>query len=44
MACEKLQKLLELIKQLVVSKKTGCLEVNFSEGGIGRVEFKERVL
>jgi len=44
MVLEKLQKLIDFIKQLMLCKRTGCLEINISQGGITSVLFKEKVM
>jgi len=41
---DKLKKLIDLLKQLVVCKRTGCLRINFSQGGITDVRFDEKIL
>jgi hypothetical protein len=40
---EKIEKLLELLKQLRKTEFTGSLTINFSQGGIGRIEKYEEV-
>ena len=40
----KLKRLLEVMKVLVEDKFTGYIKVNFSQGGIGRVEKFEEIL
>ncbi len=41
---EKLAKLLDVIRLLADDKFTGYLKVNFSQGGIGRIEKFEEIL
>jgi hypothetical protein len=41
---EKLTKLLEIMKLLADEKFTGYIKVNFSQGGIGRIEKFEEIL
>ena len=41
---EKLARLLDVIRLLVDDKFTGYLKVNFSQGGIGRIEKFEEIL
>jgi hypothetical protein len=41
---EKLEKLVEVMTHLVCDEFTGHLKVNFSQGGIGRVEKFEEIL
>jgi hypothetical protein len=40
----KLRRLTDLIETLVEEKFTGYIKVNFSQGGIGRIEKLEEVL
>ena len=41
---EKLTRLLEIMKSLAEEKFTGYIKVNFSQGGIGRIEKFEEIL
>jgi hypothetical protein len=41
---EKLARLLEIMKLLADEKFTGYIKVNFSQGGIGRIEKFEEIL
>jgi len=41
---EKLTRLLEIMKLLADEKFTGYIKVNFSQGGIGRIEKFEEIL
>lgn len=41
---EKLEKLVEVMASLVSDEFTGHIKVNFSQGGIGRVEKFEEIL
>ena len=41
---ERLAKLVEMMRVLVEQKFTGSIKVNFSQGGIGRVEKFEEIL
>jgi hypothetical protein len=41
---DKLEKLLDVMKLLVDEGFTGYLKVNFSQGGIGRIEKFEEIL
>ena len=41
---EKLPKLLEIMRLLMDEKFTGYIKVNFSQGGIGRIEKFEEIL
>jgi hypothetical protein len=41
---EKLARLMEIMRLLVDDKFTGYLKVNFSQGGIGRIEKFEEIL
>ena len=41
---EKLAKLLEIMRLLVDEKFTGYIKVNFSQGGVGRIEKFEEIL
>ncbi|MBJ6724288.1 hypothetical protein [Geomesophilobacter sediminis] len=41
---EKLEKLVEVMSTLVSQEFTGHLKINFSQGGIGRVEKFEEIL
>jgi hypothetical protein len=41
---EKLVKLNDLLKELMDGKFTGYIKVNFSQGGIGRIEKFEEIL
>jgi len=41
---EKLARLLEIMKLLAEEKFTGYIKVNFSQGGIGRIEKFEEIL
>lgn len=41
---EKLKMLFDFIKKIVHDCRTGCLQINFSQGGITRVDFTEKVL
>ena len=41
---EKLPRLLEIIRVLADEKFTGYIKVNFSQGGIGRIEKFEEIL
>jgi len=40
---DKFDKLLELLKQLTKNEFTGSVTINFSQGGIGRVEKLEEI-
>jgi len=41
---EKLEKLVEVLTSLMRDEFTGHIKINFSEGGIGRVEKFEEIL
>ena len=41
---EKLTRIVELMKALAEEKFTGYIKVNFSQGGIGRIEKFEEIL
>lgn len=41
---EKLARIIELMKTLTDEKFTGYIKVNFSQGGIGRIEKFEEIL
>ena len=41
---EKLTRLLEIMKSLAEEKFTGYIKVNFSQGGVGRIEKFEEIL
>jgi hypothetical protein len=41
---ERLEKILELMKDLIKGQFTGYIKINFSQGGISRVEKFEEVL
>ena len=41
---EKLTRLLDIMKALAEEKFTGYIKVNFSQGGIGRIEKFEEIL
>ena len=41
---EKLSRIVELMKTLADEKFTGYIKVNFSQGGIGRIEKFEEIL
>ena len=41
---EKLSRIIELMKTLADEKFTGYIKVNFSQGGIGRIEKFEEIL
>ncbi|MBI1920602.1 MAG: DUF2292 domain-containing protein [Geobacter sp.] len=40
---EKFEKLLELLKQLKKNEFTGSVTINFSQGGVGRIEKLEEI-
>lgn len=41
---EKLNKLFEILKALIKSEFTGYIKVNFSQGGISRIEKYEEIM
>lgn len=41
---EKMEKLIEVMSRLITEEFTGHLKINFSQGGIGRVEKFEEIL
>lgn len=41
---EKLEKLIEVLRSLIGDEFTGHIKINFSQGGIGRIEKFEEIL
>ena len=40
---EKVCKLLKYLEDIIARRKTGCLEINISQGGVTTVYFKEKL-